>query len=98
MRIIQFIAFACLVTAVSCQALKDVMALSAALDGEYHLPAKVTIGAGGHLTINFQNGEPSLKLDSAGRADFARKVATFAKTHYAESSSLTDISIAFATV
>jgi hypothetical protein len=95
-RFIQFVALGCLVTAIGCQAIKDVMALSGALQAEYHLPANVNIG-GGHLAITFQNVDPSLKLDSTGRADFARNVATFAKTHYAEAASLTDIRVTFAT-
>jgi hypothetical protein len=82
---------------VACADVKALMSLSAALHSEYHMEAKVNLKNSSHLTITFPaESIEALKLDSAGRAGFARDVATFAKGHYQQAARLEDVSIAFA--
>lgn len=83
----------------ACADLKEILALSAALQEQYHAPANVSINNGSHLVVTFQNlPQESLKADSVGKERFARDVATFAKTHYRDSAKLDDITIVFASV
>ena len=85
--------------AVACADLKDITALAGAIQTEYKTPANVSVNNGSHLRITFQNAPlAAMKMDSAGRATFARQVATFAKAHYPKAGQLDDISVAFANV
>lgn len=85
--------------AVACADLRDVVALASAIQTEYKVPANVSVNNASHLRITFQNAPlDRMKLDSAGRATFAREVATFAKAHYSKAGQLDDITIAFASV
>ena len=87
------------VGAMACADLEDISAFAADLQAEYNLPANVNLNNGSHLAITFQNvPEERLKLDSAGKAAFARGVATFAKAHYNGASHLQDVTVRFATV
>jgi hypothetical protein len=98
MRFVRLSSLAALALLGACGDVKSVMALSSALQTQYHLPANVRINNGSHLAITFQNADRTLKLDSLGRASFARDVAAFAKAHYSKASSLTDVTVAFANV
>lgn len=85
------------VCAVACADVKALMSLSSALQSQYHMQAQVHLKNRSHLTITFPTESiEALKLDSAGRAGFARDVAAFAKAHYQQASQLDDVSIAFA--
>lgn len=85
------------VCAVACADVKALMSLSSALQSQYHMQAQVHLKNRSHLTITFPTESiEALKLDSAGRAGFARDVAGFAKAHYQQASQLDDVSIAFA--
>jgi hypothetical protein len=88
-----------MVAAVACADLKDIMAVSKAVQDRYHMPANVNLNNRSHLTITFQNAPvASMKLDSAGLEEFARGVAAFAKSHYPKASELEDVTVTFATV
>ena len=85
------------VCAVACADVKALMSLSSALQSQYHMQAQVHLKNRSHLTITFPTESiEALKLDSAGRAGFARDVAAFTKAHYQQASQLDDVSIAFA--
>jgi hypothetical protein len=97
--LLRFIAIAAVLTLGACVDLKEIMALSAALQEQYHAPANVSINNRSHLVVTFQNlPQESLKADSAGKERFARDVALFAKSHYRDSAKLDDITIVFANV
>ena len=97
--LLRFVVVTAVLTLGACGDLKEVMALSAALQEQYHAPANVSINNGSHLTVTFQNlPQESFKGDSAGKERFARDVAMFAKTHYRDSAKLDDIRIVFASV
>ena len=81
-----------------CGDLKNLVALSSALQEKYHVTPNVNIMNGSHLLITFQNMDDLAKTDSAGRERFAREVATFAKAHYPEANHLEGIAVTFATV
>jgi hypothetical protein len=99
MRHSRYVALAILLTASACGDLKDIMAVSTAVQEHYHMPASINLNNGSHLAITFQNASvQSLKLDSAGLDGFARGVAAFAKAHYAKAPQLEDVTVAFATV
>jgi hypothetical protein len=52
-----------------------------------------------HLILTFQRSPAALeKADSAGRAQFAEDVATFAKGQYPRAARLQDVTIAFSNV
>ena len=79
--------------------IKAVMALSEAIQAEYHMPAHVAINNGSHLTVTFpKEAVADLKLSDEDRADFARRVARFAVAHYRSGTSLSDVRIAFQSV
>ena len=85
------------VFAAACADVKALMSLSAALQSQYHMQAQVHLKNRSHLTITLPTESiDALKLDSAGRAGFARDVAGFAKGHYQQAAQLEDVSIAFA--
>ena len=85
--------------AVACADLKDIVTLASEIQSEYKIPANVSVNNGTHLQITFRNAPlEAMKLDSAGRATFARGVAAFAKAHYPKSGQLDDITIGFASV
>jgi hypothetical protein len=93
-----FLSVLALVCLAGCADLKSMMALSAALQEHYHVPANVGLRNGSHLTITLDRSElEDLKLDSTGVAGFARDMAGFAKAHYDNSSQLDDIGIAIET-
>jgi hypothetical protein len=93
------IAVAAAAAVIGCSDFKAMFALSAALQKEYHVPANVNLNNRTHLSITLQNLPAGLlDGDDSSRQRFARELATFAKSHYAESSRLDDITIAFANV
>ena len=80
-----------------CDALKDVMTVSTALDERFHEPMNVNFNNGSHLVITLVNA-PESELDSAGREDYARQVATFAKSRWPHPRQLDDITVAYTSV
>jgi hypothetical protein len=85
--------------AVACADLKAVVALSEAIQTQYHLPANVAINNNSHLTITFpKDAVAELKLTDDARASFARNVASFAVSHYHGGTPLSDVRIAFQSV
>ena len=80
-----------------CQSLKDVTTVYAALDKHFHEPMSVNINNGSHLLITLVNA-PESALDDAAREDYAREIATFAKSQWPHPDQLDDISVAFSTV
>lgn len=73
-----------------CAELKDLTALSSALDEQYHVRASLNLHNGSHLRITFEN----VPTDA-----FApESVARFAKGRYHHAEQLEDITIAFAQV
>lgn len=90
MRSRQIIGLAAAVVAGGCAELRDLNALSSALEQQYHASASVNLNNGSHLRITFQN---------VPTAAFApESVAMFAKGHYPHAEQLEDITIAFAQV
>jgi hypothetical protein len=88
-----------LLAVVACDDLRDVMAVSSAVQERYHMAANVRLNNNSHLAITFQNAPvASMKLDSAGLEEFARGVAAFAKAHYPKAKQLEDVTVAFSTV
>jgi len=73
MRRTHYVALAALLIASGCGDLKDIMAVSTAVQEHYHMPASINLNNGSHMAITFQNASiESLKLDSAGLDGFAR--------------------------
>ena len=98
-QLLRLIGIAAALTLGACADFKEILALSAALQEQYHAPANVMINNGSHLVVTFQNlPQESFKSDSAGKQRFARDVAMFAKAHYPDSAKLDDITIVFASV
>lgn len=99
MRLPHLVVLVGLLAAVACDDLRDVMAVSSAVQERYHMAANVRLNNNSHLAVVFQNAPvASMKLDSAGLEEFARGVAAFAKAHYPKAKQLEDVTVAFATV
>lgn len=85
--------------ALGCADLKALSQLSADLHREYHVVVGLSISNGTTFTITFpQTTIDEMKLDSAGSAAFARGVAQFANTHYANSGTLRYINVTSAEI
>ena len=80
-----------------CEAMKDVITVSSALDKRFHEPMNVNFNNGSHLVITLVNA-PEHELDDAGREDYAREVAAFAKSRWPHPSELDDITVAYSSV
>lgn len=80
-----------------CEALKDVSTVYTALDKRFHEPMNVNINNGSHLVITLVNA-PEDELDDAGREDYARQVAAFAKSKWPHPGQLDDITVAYSSV
>jgi|GEM_PF-6085637 len=80
--------------ALGCADLKALSQLSADLQREYHVAVGLSISNGTTLTITFpQTTIDEMKLDGAASAAFARRVAQFALTHYANAGALEHINV-----
>ena len=90
MRSRQIVAVAAVVMAGGCAELKDLTALSSALEKQYHVRASVDLNNGSHLRITYENVPTG--------AFAPESVARFAKGHYHHAERLEDITIAFAQV
>ena len=80
-----------------CEAMKDVMTVSTALGKRFHEPMNVNFNNGSHLVITLVNA-PEHELDDAGREDYAREVAAFAKSQWPHPNELDDITVAYSSV
>jgi hypothetical protein len=80
-----------------CQGLKDVMALYTALDQRFHQPMNVNLNNDSHLVITLVNA-PERELDDAGREDYAREIAAFARSRWPHRAQLDDITVAYSSV
>lgn len=80
-----------------CETLKDASSLYTALDQRFHEPMNVNINNGSHLVITLVNA-PEDELDDAGREDYARQIAAFAKSRWAHPDQLDDITVAYSSV
>jgi len=99
MRLTRVVVALLALTAVACADLKSGVALSEAIQAQYHLPANVAINNGSHLTVTFpKDAVAELKLTDDARASFARSVAGFAMSHYHGGTPLSDVRIAFQSV
>ena len=90
-------AIAAAIALAGCEAMKDVMTVSAALDKRFHEPMNINFNNGSHLVITLVNA-PESELDEAGREDYARSVAAFAKSSWPHPSQLDDITVAYSSV
>ena len=87
-----------LAASAGCGDLKSIASFAFAVNREFHLPVKVNVSNGQHMTITFENAPADHLKDSLSRGDFAYLVARFAKAHYAKADSLSDVTIAFRSV
>ena len=99
MRLIRVVGGLLCFVMLACADLKAVMALSEAIQAEYHMQPHVEIFNGSHLTLTFEKDAiAELKLSDEDRASFARKVAGFALSHYRSGTALEDVTISFQSV
>ena len=88
-----------LLVVTGCGDLRDITTVAEAIQAQYHVPASIRIGSGGHLAITFQVAPTGTHgPDSATTAEFAHGVAAFAKAHYPKAAQLEDVTVQFATV
>ena len=80
-----------------CEAMKDVMTVSTALNARFHEPMNINFNNGSHLVITLVNA-PEHELDDAGREGYAREVAAFAKSRWPHPDQLDDITVAYSSV
>lgn len=91
------IAILAAIVVTGCEMLKDASALYTALDQRFHEPMNVNINNGSHLVITLVNA-PEDELDDAGREDYARQIAAFAKSKWPHPDQLDDITVAYSSV
>jgi len=96
MRLTRVLAALLSLATLACVDLRAVMDLAKAMQAEYHMPVNVAINNESHLTITIpMEAVAELKLSDEDRADFARRVARFAASHYRSETPLTDVRIVF---